>query len=242
MGLVMSYFPRANHSSRYIPMVTLAVIFLLILGFLIQTEVGAVDHATVLKLRFSINSEIARNGHLLRLFTANFFHVNSGHLLTNIVGLLFFSSFLEIFLGKTRITIIILLSALGGTVGSLLFHMVDWMVGASTIVFGVFGGLGVLLLRYRKEFHRYFATAAISWCVSLIPMVALGYLSLERVDQGAHLGGFLVGALSTWVMVKGYPLAEINQPPGVKIRILLLVLLALFGLSLVREVFPLLTR
>ncbi len=237
----MRNFARINIQSRYIPVVSLSLISLLVLCFFFQSTLGATDkNFAALASFFSISSESAQNGHLARLITANFFHLNLGHLLSNIFGLLFFSSFLEIIIGKSRTAIVILLSALGGTIGSLLFHMVDWMVGSSTILFGVFGGLGVLIIKYRRGLGRHFVTALISWCISLIPLTTLGYLSMEKVDQGAHVGGFVVGILATLILVYPFSITELNKPLGVKGKVLLVVLLAVFGLSLIKEVVPLL--
>jgi rhomboid protease GluP len=217
------------------------MISLLILCFYFQLKVGATDnnYAQLASL-FSISSVAIRNGHLARLITASLFHVNGGHLLSNLLGLLFFSSFLEIIVGQSRITIIMLLSALGGTIGSLLFHMVDWMVGSSTILFGVFGGLGVLILKYRRELQQYFITAVISWCIALILMSTLGYISLTHVDQGAHLGGLVAGILSTLLIVYPYSLTETNRPLNGKVKVFLIVLLAVSGLSFIKEIVPLL--
>jgi membrane associated rhomboid family serine protease len=160
--------------------------------------------------------------------------------MSNIVGFLFFSSLLEIILGRSRIIIVMLLSAIGGTIGSLLFHMVDWMVGSSTILFGVFGGLGVLVVKYKRELHKLFIAAVISWCINFILLSTLGYLSLSIVDQGAHVGGFVAGTLTTWILVYSYSTTEINKTPGFRVRVLLMVLLAVFGLSVFKEVVPLL--
>jgi membrane associated rhomboid family serine protease len=230
--------------SRYIPAVTLAMISLLAVCFVLQSKLEATDSHTLGPARlaslFSVSWDTVRSGHMLRLMTANLFHVNRGHLLSNLMGLLFFSSFLETIMGKSRVTIVILLSALAGTIGSLLFHIVDWMVGSSTILFGVFGGLGVLILKYRRELDRYFLTAAISWCISLLLMSTLGHLSLSHVDHGAHVGGMAAGMLSTWNMVSGHAMPQINEPLNWKVRALLTVLLAIFSLSLIKEVFPLL--
>ena len=237
----MKIFSRINILSRYIPVVTLSMISLIILCFFFQSKLTATDNNFgALASFFSISRDSAQNGHLARLITANFFHLNLGHLLSNIFGLLFFSSLLEILLGKPRVTIVILLSALGGTIGSLFFHMVDWMVGSSTILFGVFGGLGVLILKYRRELHHYFITALISWCISLIPLTTLGYLSMEKVDQGAHVGGLVAGILSTLIIVYPYSISELNKPLSLKGKIFLVVLLVVFGLSLIKEVVPLL--
>ena len=113
--------------------------------------------------------------------------------------------------------------------------MVDWMVGSSTILFGVFGRLGVLIFKYKRELGRHFSTALISWCISLIPLAALGYLSMQGVDQGAHLGGFVAGILSTWMIVQPYSFAELNKPLSLKGKVFLVALLALLVLSLVKK-------
>jgi rhomboid protease GluP len=225
-----------NFLSTYIPVVTLSMTTLLILCFVFQSEVGAKDGNALLASLFGISGSSVHSGHLPRLITANFFHVNRGHLVSNIIGLLFFSSFLEILLGRSRIILVILLSAIGGTIGSLLFHMVDWMVGSSTILFGVFGGLGVLTIKYRKQLNRLFITIVISWCIGLILMSTLGYLSLESVDQGAHVGGFLAGILSTLILVYPHSIKEISNPLSLKERVFLIMLLTVFGLSFIKEV------
>lgn len=235
----MRNFPSIRNISRYLPFVTLALTALLLLCFSLQTRLGATDGSARLSALFSISSDAARNGHILRLMTANLFHVNSGHLQSNIFGLVFFSSVLEIVTGKTRAIIVILLSAIGGTLGSLFFHIVDWMVGASTILFGVFGGLGVVLLKYRNELKGQFLPFFIAWWITLIPMCTLGYLSLRYVDQGAHIGGFLAGILATWVMLRPYSTTRIHPTQGVKARVLMVVLLAVFVLSCIKEIVPL---
>jgi rhomboid protease GluP len=232
----MKKFAQINTLSRYIPIVSLSMIGLLILCFFFQSKVGATYSLSKLASLFSISSEAVHNGHFLRLITANLFHVNLGHLLSNIVGLLFFSTFLEIMVGRSRVTIIMLLSAIGGTIGSLLFHMVYCMVGSSTILFGVFGGLGVLIVKYRGELHRFLIPAVIIWCISLILLSTLGYISLEIVDQGAHAGGIVAGILSTWIIVYPYSISEIKKPLTLRLRILLIVLLSVFGLSFIKEV------
>jgi membrane associated rhomboid family serine protease len=241
----MKIFARINPLSRYIPVVTLSMILLISLCFIFQSKLKATDiNFGALASLFSISRESARNGHLARLITANFFHLNLGHLLSNIFGLACFSSLLEILLGKSRVMIVILVSALGGTIGSLSIHMVAWMVGSSTILFGVFGGLGVLILKCRRALHRHFITALITWCICLIPLTTLGYLSMEKVDQGAHAGGLVAGILSTWMIVYRYPypysIMELNKPLSRKGIVFLVVLLAVFGLSLITEVVPLL--
>ena len=240
----MRRIPLVRVSGRHFPAVTLSMVVLLVLGFFLQTRVGATGSQPFgfdrLSTLFAISDRAVLNGHYARLITANLFHVNAGHLLSNIAGLLVFSSILEMLLGRSRVAIVILVSAIGGAAGSLLFHMVDWMVGSSTILFGVYGGLGVLILTFRKELGRHLISAAIGWCITVGLSSTLGYISLEHVDQGAHIGGFAAGGLSTLWMVRGHSLAELAGPPGTRGKIFLFALIAVLLLGLVREVAPLL--
>jgi rhomboid protease GluP len=225
---------------RYIPIVTLSMISLLILCFILETKVGATNNFGKLSSLFSISNQTIQDGHILRLFTANLFHVNLGHLISNLAGLIFFSSLLEIIIGRSRFAIVVLLSSLGGTIGSLIFNIVEWMVGSSTILFGTFGGLGALLLKYRKEINRLFIPAFFIWCVCLILLSTLGYLSLDVVDQGAHIGGITAGTITTFILVELDSVKQI-QPLKLKSLIFLIALLIIFGLSVVKEIIPLLS-
>ena len=234
----MPRLPRIHPLSRAIPFVTLTLIALLLLCFRLQSRLAGAHGLSTVSALFSISREATSGGHLLRLITANLFHVNTGHLQSNLIGLLVFASIFEIALGKTRTVIVILLSAIGGTLGSLLFHIVDWMVGASTILFGVFGGLGVVLIHCRKQLGRQFLPLLIAWGITLIPMTTLGYLSLTVVDQGAHAGGFIAGILSTWLLLPPDPAATMQTPPSATARLVMIILLALFAFSVLQEIVP----
>ena len=63
---------------------------------------------------------------------------------------------------------------------------------------------------------------------------------MEKVDQGAHAGGLVAGILSTLIIVYPYSITELNKPLSLKGKIFLVVLLVVFGLSLIKEVVPLL--
>lgn len=239
----MRHIPLFDVSAMRFPAVTLLMIVLLVLGFFLQIRVGATASHTFgfdrLSSLFAISDRAIQTGHIARLITASLFHVNVGHLLSNAAGLLVFAGILEMLLGRSRVAIVIILSAAGGAAGSWLFHMVDWMVGSSTILFGVYGGLGVVILTYRRELGRRLVPAAIGWCVTVVLSSTLGYVSLEHVDHGAHIGGFAAGALATFWMVRGRSPAELTGPHGPKGTAVLLALIAALLIGLVTEVAPL---
>ena len=182
------------------PVVTLVFIIILLFCFNLEIINGKILLPGTIISRFGITRSNAFSNQFYRLITANIFHMNVGHLLSNIIGLIFFLSIYEILLGKSRAILIIIISAFGGTLGSISINMVIGMVGASTIVFGVFGGLGVLLIKYENDLGRYKLIGYIVWSIDLIVICFSGYLSLKVVDQGAHAGGFIFGIIGTHFM------------------------------------------
>jgi membrane associated rhomboid family serine protease len=151
-----------------------------------------------------------------------------------------FLSILEYVIGPYRAILVALISAVGGTIGSVVFEWVQWMVGASTILFGVYGSLGILILKYRRELGEHSTLVAIIWILSLVGSVFAGYISLEVVDQGAHIGGFVVGALVTVCTTRGRSLEELQNPIGLRIKNSSLFLVGIFGVTFAREAFELL--
>jgi rhomboid protease GluP len=136
------------------------------------------------------------NGHFMRLATASLFHVNIGHLISNVIGLIIFMSILELTVERYRTLLVVLLSGIGGEVGSIILQIVPWTVGASSIVFGVYGALGVVLLFHRRGLKRLFWVLALIWIINFAFMNIIGYISLRYVDHGAHVGGILTGILT----------------------------------------------
>ena len=192
------------------PFVTMALIAFLAFCFSLEIFDGNLLTSGIIISRYGISRSNVFGNQLYRLITASLFHMNAGHLLSNVIGLLFFLSIYEILLGKSRAILIILFSALGGALGSILINMVSGMVGSSTIVFGVFGGLGILLIKYGKGLGRYVIIGYIVWFVDFIILCFAGYLSLKVVDQGAHLGGFIFGMIGTILMTYKCSYAEIR--------------------------------
>ncbi len=127
-----------------------------------------------------------------RFLTAAFMHASFLHLAVNMYALWIVGSVLEPVIGRWRFTVLYLLSALGGSVGVLLLaspYADAWVtpvVGASGAVFGLFGGIAIVLRRLRRD-----TTQII---VLLVINAALGFL-LPQISWQAHLGGFIVGGV-----------------------------------------------
>lgn len=224
---------------RHIPFLTIFLLIWLTICFIFEWAIKAFVYPERIWSFLSISRSIALNGHFLRFATASFFHVNLGHFISNIFGLIIFLPILEYVIGSYRVLFVVLISALGGTIGSIVFEWVQVMVGASTILFGVYGALGILIFRYRQELGKYFTLITTIWLINLVGSVLAGYISLKIVDQGAHIGGFIAGALVTIYVTHGRCLKELQNPISLRMKISLITLVAIFGISFFKEVFVL---
>jgi membrane associated rhomboid family serine protease len=222
---------------RRIPFLTIVLIIWLGVCFSLEWALKAFIDPDHLFPFFGISRSIVLNGHFFRFATASFFHANVGHFLSNIIGLIIFLSILEYVIGPYRALIVVLISALGGTIGSIVFEWVQVMVGASTILFGVYGALGTLIFKYRTVLGRFFKLIIAIWLFDLIVIIAAGYISLKVVDEGAHIGGFIAGALISIYITHGQALEELHNPLSLRMKNILTILVALFGISFCKEVF-----
>jgi membrane associated rhomboid family serine protease len=131
-------------------------------------------------------------GEWWRVFTAAFLHIGPLHLAMNMLALLIFGSELERQLGRVRFLALYLLSALGGAAAIQLFGDPRVPVaGASTAIYGLLGGLAVLMLVNRQDLRGLFTLLAINIFISFLPGVSLL----------GHLGGLVAGALTAGILV-----------------------------------------
>ncbi|GGM11813.1 rhomboid family intramembrane serine protease [Promicromonospora citrea] len=130
-----------------------------------------------------------------RFLTASFLHSTSPlHILFNMYALWITGQFLEPLLGRLRFTVLCLLAAVGGQVAVLLlagdpYTSSAWVtpvVGASGMVFGLFGAMLPVLRRLGRSLGQVLVLLAING--------AIGFF-VPRISWQAHLGGLVVGAL-----------------------------------------------
>jgi membrane associated rhomboid family serine protease len=121
--------------------------------------------------------------------SAGFLHVSIVHIAVNMLSLWFIGRDLERVLGHVRFTALYLVSLLGGGVGVLLFADPNTPVaGASGAIFGLMGGILVVLLRVRANVGQVIGVIAINLALSI---------SIPGISLLGHLGGLVIGALLT---------------------------------------------
>jgi membrane associated rhomboid family serine protease len=134
-----------------------------------------------------------QDGDWWRVFTAAFEHVGLLHLVLNMLALLVFGTELERAIGRWRFLALYVVSLLGGALAIQLFS--DPRVptaGASTAIYGLLGGLAVLLLAGRQSLRGLVTLLVINVLISVL---------VPNVSWVGHIGGLLAGALVTGILV-----------------------------------------
>lgn len=138
-----------------------------------------------------------KDGQWWRLGTAMFLHFGALHLAMNMLALWDAGRLVERLYGHARFCALYAFAGLGGNLSSLFLRGEDAVsAGASGAIFGTYGALLVALwwqrrLIPREEFRSLFWGGA-SFAVAIM---VLGQF-VPRIDNAAHVGGFLVGAVS----------------------------------------------
>lgn len=139
------------------------------------------------------------DGQWWRLFTAVFLHSGILHLVSNIVGLVIAAKFVEPLLGRKNYFILYLISGLFGSIASVLWYDNTVCVGASGAILGLYGAILGLLYQgaYPQARQKYiFVLMSIFVGLSLLGGLA------EGIDNAAHVGGLLSGAVIGMLLYK----------------------------------------
>ena len=180
---------------RRMPIVTFVLIALNTIVFILLDQFVGRSQEMAHLIRFGAYSYplIVENGEYWRLITNTFLHIGSFHFLLNMGILFILGNLLEGLYGRSRYIILYLVSAIGGSLASLIFVRVAIGAGASGAIFGLMGVVVALGLRHKDRLPlrrgRVFG-------LRLLPFialdVALGFI-IPHINIAAHLGGFAVG-------------------------------------------------
>ena len=143
-----------------------------------------------------------------RLLTAEFLHGHWFHVGLNLLSLLAVGRLVEVHGSPVYLPIVFLFSAVSASLASVWLQPGTTSVGASGAIMGLIGFLAVMGYRRRHALPRGF----MKWISLSIALTAgAGLVAHEVVDNAAHLGGLLGGALLGLVYVgrrgEGYRLA-----------------------------------
>jgi len=197
-----SLAPRAPVTPTIIGINVAVFAIMLVAGASMWMSQGSVE------LRFGSNyGPLTWHGQPWRLLTAAFIHFGMAHLLLNMYALLSAGDITERLYGSTRFAVIYLLSALAGNVVSGWWDASRNSAGASGAVFGVFAALLVFVLRRPGDIPRdILKNMRISAALMLLYSLGLGFI-VPMIDNAAHVGGLLGGALAGLLLVRPFDAA-----------------------------------
>ena len=228
------YFARGRGS--VLPYATYAI-----LGVSIAVSLAALSADDGQKIfdELQLDKMAVARGEVWRLWTVTLLHANFLHLLFNMYALYLAGPIVERLYGSAMTVVLYLVCALGGSLGSFGFGGIAPSVGASGAIFGLFGILLVATRTHHPALDRSSGTFVGQLGMILAINVVFGLAAADYIDNFAHAGGFVAGALlgvafvpgrvptlrAMWQTGAGGPLASgfIGSPIGRLVAILLLV-------------------
>lgn len=144
----------------------------------------------------SLDKAKLASGEVYRLFTYMFVHAGAAHFICNTFSLYIIGSRIEPYMGHKKFTALYILSGIIAGIVSYIFTPYGVAVGASGAIFGIVGGLIVLIKKLGRRIGGFDYTVALLYA---IVSLSSGFL-LPNVDNFAHIGGLLSGLLISLVL------------------------------------------
>jgi len=138
------------------------------------------------------------DGEWWRIITAQFLHAGIIHLILNLITQIPLGIVMESSFGSIRIAIVYIVSGIGGNLLSGVFLPKIVSVGASSSLFGILSiYLSDLIQNWKSRKHRirnllYY---------TLLVLISLAMGLLPKMDNFAHIGGFIVGFLCGMILL-----------------------------------------
>jgi len=174
------------------------------------------------------NRGLVLNGEFYRLITCAFLHGSLIHLGVNMYSLWIIGSQVETYMGKRKFLFIYLLSALMGSLFSVIFLENSLSVGASGAIFGLMGSL----LYFGYHYRLYLSNALTSQIIPIILVNLFLGFSMSGIDNAAHIGGLIGGYLATMIVGIKYKSTKKETINGI-------IVYSLLGLFLIYALFNL---
>ena len=203
------------------PYVTYGLIILNVVMFLLMYILGngSDDINTLVKFG-ALYRPYVLNGEYFRVVSTAFLHIGVIHLLVNCYSLYVIGSQMESFLGKVKFLFVYLISAISGSLMSLIFTDAV-SAGASGAIFGLLGSMLYFGYNYRVFLGNVLKS-------QIIPLIILNFVigfSLPGIDNAAHIGGLVGGVFSTMAVGLKHKTSTFEKVNGFIILVLYIVFL-----------------
>jgi membrane associated rhomboid family serine protease len=194
------YFARGRGS--VLPIATYAILGITIavsLAAMFSTDTNAIYGALWL------DKEKLAAGEFWRLWTVTLLHdpTNLLHLLFNMYALYLSGPIVERLYGSIRMAAFYLICAAGGSLASFAIGSDAPSVGASGAIFGLFGILLIATRTHHPALDRASRNFIAQLGTILVINIVFGIVAAGYIDNAAHAGGFVTGALLGIAFVPG---------------------------------------
>ena len=199
--------------------VTIGLIAINVLVFIFMTLFGQYDNMIN---KYAVYGPFVVNYHeYYRLITGTFLHANIFHLIFNCYALYIIGTQIENFMGKWKYLVIYFVSALTGSLLSIILNDAA-SVGASGAIFGLMGSL----LYFGYHYRVYLGSVLKSQIIPLIVInLLIGFASGGSIDNFAHIGGLIGGCLATVAVGVKYKSTKFEMINGCIVLLLLIAFL-----------------
>lgn len=184
------------------PVMTALIILINIAVFVYMEIAGSTEDIIYLYGHGALNYDaVVLKGEYYRIITHFFIHNGIEHLINNMLVLAVTGYYFERVLGKIQYLIIYMVSGvLAGTVSLFWYNYFGeevTSVGASGAVFGICGVMIAVILSDRENFEKIGVTRIILFLILTLYSGA----GDSHIDNVAHVTGFVLGALMTFLML-----------------------------------------
>ena len=215
---------------RRFPPLTVAILAGLLVILIFEIRVGALESREAIVAMGALARERVAAGEYWRLLTAPWLHGSVDHLVGNGIALYILGMVCESAFGRAQLLLLYVLSGLAGSLLSVAMSPGP-SVGASGAIFGLQGAAIVLFRLHRDRLlvrDRRVGLVLIVWAAYTIA----GGIMEPLIDNGAHIGGALGGALIARYL---HPVVLSPLPPerAVTIRRWLLFVIALLAAAFI---------
>lgn len=190
------YSSNYGNLGRYISLCNTTIIILNILVFLYCDLFGDIEKGYFLLNHGALYWPAVVNHHeYYRLISYMFLHGGIEHLVNNMIVLLVIGNNLERAIGKWKFIVLYFGSGILAGITSLVYNMrgdqYAISVGASGAIFGVVGGMVVLVILNRGRIEAISTRQLVFFVIFSL----YGGFTSQGVDNAAHIGGLVAGAL-----------------------------------------------
>lgn len=185
---------------------TLTIFIFLLLTFSLQILSAAdwnnPENSTLIDRFAAYYEAVFINSEYYRLFTYSLLHGGYIHFILNGIVLFVSGKMLESIFGSTKTLLIFILAAIGGSYLSVTYNHNIFTIGASGGIMGLIAAvfIATLYMPFGALKTKYQMNSIYILIPSLLPTTQ--HIIGQTVDIAAHIGGAVVGALVSYLIIK----------------------------------------